>query len=198
MYVSVLYGEEEMDSRKMANAVTYISMLRGVNVGGGKMEMEKLRRLYEVLGFKSVRSYIQSGNVLFECPGGKHDDSEISDTIEKQIKKAFDMDVPVLIRTDEEIRGIIRNNPFAKKDPTKLHVTFLRSAPMQNPPIEEIRKVKDAKEEFAIMGKEVYLFLPNGYGTSKLSNTFFERKLKVAATTRNWRTVNAFVSISQK
>jgi uncharacterized protein (DUF1697 family) len=180
----------------MTASCTYISMLRGVNVGGKKMEMEKLRQIYESMGFKNVRSYIQSGNVLFEY--SKMNDLALSQKIEKQILKAFGMEVPVLIRTDREIRSIIEKNPYSKKDPSKLHVTFLRSEPIQDPPLEEIKEVKDSAEEFAILGREVYLFLPKGYGTSKLTNTFFERKLNVSATTRNWRTVNTFVSMMKR
>ena len=176
---------------------SYVSMLRAVNVGGRKVEMEKLRDLYASMGFKNVRSYIQSGNVLFEYP--KSNRPGLSEKIEKQIKKTFGMDVSVLIRTDSELQRIVESSPFSKKDQSKLHVTFLRSEPSRDPELEEeINKAKNREEEFAIMGKEVYLFLPNGYGTSKLTNTFFERKLKVIATTRNWKTVNVFVSMLGK
>jgi uncharacterized protein (DUF1697 family) len=173
--------------------MTYISMLRAINVGGKQVGMEKLKRLYESLDFKNVRSYIQSGNVLFESPNS--DPLELGNKIEKEISKTFGFGVFVVIRTDKEIQKIIENNPLSKKDPTKLHVTFLRDL-VTDYPSEEIRKAKDKAEEFVIRGKEVYLFCPNGYGITKLSNSYFEKKMKTVATTRNWRTVNMFLAMS--
>jgi uncharacterized protein (DUF1697 family) len=172
---------------------TYVSMLRGINVGGKKAGMEKLKHVYESMGFKNVRSYIQSGNVLFDSPSV--DASQLRKDLEKGVEKAFGFQVSVIIRTDAEIKKVIANNPLVKNDPTKLHVTFLLDRP-DSFPIEEIEAAKDRREDFALKGKEVYLYCPNGYGRTKLSNTFFERKLKTVATTRNWNTVNAFLAMS--
>ncbi len=104
--------------------ITYISMLRGVNVGGKKVEMEKLRQTYELLGFCNVWSYIQSGNVIFESPYANS--SEITGRIEKKLKNSLGFYVTVVIRTRNDIQKIIKNNPFAARDASKLHVTFLR------------------------------------------------------------------------
>src|SRR3989344_3570057 len=167
---------------------TYISILRGINVGGQKkIKMEELKKLYESLGFKNVRTYIQSGNVIFECLDTNL--AELIYQIEQKIKNSFGFDVIVLIKTKNEIQKLIKNNPFAKKDPSKLHVTFLSDIKTK-PPTDEINNTKDKTEEFFISGREIYLFCPNGYGISKLSNNFFERKLNTSATTRNWKTVN--------
>lgn len=168
-------------------------MLRGVNVGGKKVEMEKLRRVYESLSLGNVRSYIQSGNVLFESSNS--DAHLLVNRIEKEIAKAFGFDVSIIMRTDKEIRKIIENNPLSGKDPTKLHVTFLLEEP-DDFPVEEVRRIKNKAEDFEIKGKEIYLFCPNGYGKTKLSNSFFEKKLKTVATTRNWRTVNTFLTMA--
>ena len=173
---------------------TYISMLRGINVSGQKkIAMAELKKLYESLGFKNVQTYIQSGNVIFECPDT--DASKLASRIEKKIKRSFGFDVPVLIRTKDEFRKLIENTPFSKSADW-LYVSFLSSVPA-NSPIGEINKMKDRLEEFSMSGMEIYLFCPGGYGKTKLSNSLFERKLKVAATTRNWRTVNALFSMAK-
>jgi uncharacterized protein (DUF1697 family) len=172
----------------------YISMLRGVNVSGQKkVSMDALRNCYESMGFREVRTYIQSGNVVFE-----HRNSEASDLtrkIERQIKDNFGFDVVVIIRTKEEIQAVIENNPFGALDATKVHVTFL-SLPPASIPTTEIDAARGKGERLSISGNEVYLFCPNGYGKTKLSNSFFERKLEVSATTRNWRTVNALFALA--
>jgi uncharacterized protein (DUF1697 family) len=187
--------QEKRDAKPAPNSqIGYISMLRGINVGGQKkIKMNELALLYESRGFEKVQTYIQSGNVVFVSP--ERDSEKLSAKIEKEIKRRFGFDVAVLIRTAGEIQKIIKNNPFKGKDENYLHVTFLNGKP-QEIPIEEIIKVKSGSEEFHIEGREIYLFCPNGYGNTKLSNNFFERKLKVAATTRNWRTVNTLFKIA--
>lgn len=173
---------------------TYISMLRGINVSGQKkVSMEELRKLYESLRLKSVRTYIQSGNVVFQHPDT--DTAKLASKIEEKIKQYFDFDVSVLIRTKNEFQAVIENNPFRNKDPGKIHVTFMSDGPT-GIQVDDINKVKERSEGFSIYGKQIYLFCPNGYGKSKLSNTFFERKLKVTATTRNWKTVSALFEIA--
>lgn len=166
---------------------TYVSMLRGINVGGQKkMNMEELRDSYESLRFKSVKTYIQSGNVVFQYPDT--DATILEGKIEAKIKQHFKFDVSVLIRTKKEFQKVVENNPFHNKDLTKTHVTFISDAPTRIL-VNEINKVKDRLEEFSIQGKQIYLFCPNGYGKSKMNNTFFERKSQVTATTRNWKTI---------
>ena len=175
---------------------TLISMLRGINVSGkNTIRMEELRELYETLDFKKVQTYVQSGNVIFET--SDTNPSELATKIEKKIKQKFTFDVPVFIRTKSVFEKLIENHPFLGKDPTKLHVTFLSDKPTK-PPLEEIRAATTEDEEFSIIGKEIYLFCPSGYGNTKLSNNFFERKLNVRATTRNWKTVNTLFSLAQK
>ncbi|MDA4114026.1 MAG: DUF1697 domain-containing protein [Thaumarchaeota archaeon] len=175
---------------------TYISMLRGINVGGQKkVRMGELKGLYESLGFGKVRTYIQSGNVLFEYRDT--DRSSLVRKIERGIDDRFGFEVPVVIRTKDELQRVIANSPFAGKDDTKVHVTFLSAEPT-GLTAEEISGAKDEAEEFSISGNEIYLFCPNGYGVTKLSNAFLERKLKVSATTRNWRTVKTLLSMAER
>lgn len=173
---------------------TYISMLRGINVAGQKkVSMEELKTLCESLGFKSVKTYIQSGNVIFQYPDTNT--TKLEGKIEAKIKQHFKFDVSVLIRTRKEFQKVIESNPFHNKDLTKVHVTFVSDTPTRILS-DEINKVKDRSEGFSIEGKQIYLFCPNGYGKSKLSNAFFERKSQVTATTRNWKTVLSLNNIA--
>jgi uncharacterized protein (DUF1697 family) len=177
---------------------TFISILRGINVSGQKkILMADLKVLYENLKFKDVRTYIQSGNVIFKSKEPLSD-IEFEKKIEDQIFKKYDFHVPVIIRSEDEIRKIIAANPFLKEkniDPKKLHVTFLSNIPDKEN-VESIEKMDFSPDKFMISGKEVYLYVPNGYGETKISNTFFEKKLKVKATTRNWNTVNKLSELS--
>jgi uncharacterized protein (DUF1697 family) len=169
---------------------TYISILRGINVSGHKMiKMDALRKLYETLGFKNVRTYIQSGNVIFESKPAKH--AELEKKIAQKIRADFGFEVPVLVRTHDEMEAVIQNNPFLKKrneDPAKLHVTFLSAAP-NAAIIADIQKGSWASDQFSVRDTHVYLFCPDGYGNTKLHTNFFESKLKLTATTRNWKTI---------
>jgi len=165
----------------------YVSMLRGINVGGNnKISMQVLKEVYASLKLEEVQTYIQSGNVAFSTTFSV---PEVKTKIEKEIKKKFGFDVFAIIRSKKEIANIIKNSPYKPKDETKLYVVFLSRAPKQIP-MEELNSAKSKDEEFSIAGREIYFSCPNGYGVTKLSNNFFERKLKVEATTRNWRTVN--------
>jgi uncharacterized protein (DUF1697 family) len=167
-------------------------MLRGVNVTGYKrVKMDELARLYTSLGYRNVRTYVQSGNVVFDA---NDDLSASTGKIEKKLKQQFGFDIPVLIRTKNDFHRLIENNPFANKDDSKLHVTFLYTK-TADLPTDRINRAVGRGEAFSVAGREIYLYCPNGYGRTKLSNTFFEKTLKVIATTRNWRTVNALHSM---
>jgi uncharacterized protein (DUF1697 family) len=182
--------------RSRYGLTTYISMLRGINVGGQKkVGMKDLKELYESMGFGQVRTYIQSGNAVFEYPDT--DRSTLVSKIERGIEGRFGFKVPVVLRTRDEFRRLIAETPFVGKDESRVHVTFLSAEP-ETLDVDEIRRAKDEAEEFSTKGKEIYLFCPNGYGLTKLSNTFFERSLGVSATTRNWRTVNALFSMTER
>jgi len=171
---------------------TFISMLRGINVSGQKkIRMVELKDLYESLNLVNVETYVQSGNVVFDTAEG--DASKLAELIEAQIEKAFGYTVPTFIRDASDFQRIIEGNPFLKKrdeDPARLYVTFLYSAPSESK-LSNLAIPTGEAAEFSIGDKEAFLFCPNGYGRTKLSNSFFERNLDVPATTRNWKTVNA-------
>jgi uncharacterized protein (DUF1697 family) len=168
----------------------YISFLRGVNVGGRKIRMDDLRELYISLGLKDVSSYIQSGNIIFNHPRNE----DLVSLLENKIMDTFGFEVSIIIRKRSEMEKIVEENPFLEEDVSKLHITFLKESP-QELPKEYIDQIKDNSEKYSIKGKEIYLFLPNGYGRTKLSNNFFEKKLKVTATTRNFKTTRKLLDM---
>jgi uncharacterized protein (DUF1697 family) len=170
----------------------YVSMLRGINVGGNKrMKMEKLRATFEDLGFERVKTFIQSGNVVFHA--AKASPAAVSKKIEARLVADFGYTVSVVTRTADEMFKAVENNPFLKErgiDPEKLHVMFLSD----NPAPEALTKLEAftiAPDRSRCLGKEIYLYLPNGAGESKLLKAPLDRALSVVTTTRNWKTVNA-------
>ena len=176
----------------------YISILRGINVSGQKkIKMDDLRSLYESLGFQNAVTYIQSGNVIFDATIKNR--ADLKTIIEEAIEGKYKFHVPVDIRTIHEIGDILKNCPFGSIDllkyGTKVLVTFLSSYPSEDR-VFDIQKYVVAPEELVWRGKEVYLYCPNGYGKSKLSNTFLEHKLGVEATTRNWKSVHKLHELS--
>lgn len=178
---------------------TYIAILRGINVGAQKkVLMAELKTVLNKLKLQDVTTYIQSGNVVFKSDE-KLSNEEFAAKIEKAILKHFKFEVPVLVRNAGELKKVIAANPYPKNkkiDLAKVHVTFLSAVPAK-PLSEEIKKLSFLTDEFSINGKEVYLHTPGGYGETKLSNNFFEKKLKVTATTRNWKTVNTLMEMCE-
>ncbi|MDR2285640.1 MAG: DUF1697 domain-containing protein [Sphingobacterium sp.] len=178
---------------------TYISVLRGINVSGQKLiKMEALKKMYENLAFENVQSYIQSGNVIFLAKS--KNTNELESIISSSIKTEFGFDVPVIVVSLDTLEKIEANNPFIKdtdKDVAFLHVTFLAEA-LTEFDEESIIEKKHSDEEIAFTTNAVYLYCPNGYGKTKLNNNFLEKKLKVQATTRNWKTVNELLKLAAK
>jgi len=176
----------------------YISILRGINVSGQKkIKMAGLRSLYESKGFENVTTYIQSGSVVFESK--IENKMDIKSELERSITEQYGFYVPVDIRTAEEIKTIFADCPFLESEKeengTKILVTFLSNIPEESNVSGLMAYVKPP-EKLAIAGSIVYLHCPNGYGRSKLSNTFLEAKLNVKATTRNWKTVRKLYEMS--
>lgn len=176
----------------MNNYPIYVSILRGINVGGQrKILMADLKKLYENLGFKDVVTYIQSGNVIFKTTEN-YSSEDLIQILETAIFEQYQFNVPIIIRTKDEIDKTIDTNPFLSDkdvDLEKLHVTFLENTP-NSTQLEKIKAYDYSPDKFIIVDKNVYLYCPIDYGHSKLSNSFFELKLKTKATTRNWKTVN--------
>jgi uncharacterized protein (DUF1697 family) len=170
--------------------MTYIAMLRGINVSGKNIiKMEELKSSLKSLKFENLKTYIQSGNIVFGAE--KTSPPALSKFIQKKILKDFGFVVPVTVRTSKDFDKIIKTNPFLKMksiDPQKLHVTFLSERPTQGA-LAGLKKLPTTPDQFHVMGQEVFLHCPVSYGETKLSNTAFEKLLSVQATTRNWKTV---------
>jgi uncharacterized protein (DUF1697 family) len=176
---------------------TYIAMLRGVNVGGNKIKMERLRELWSKLGFKNIRTYIQSGNVVFDAADPP---SKWFGAIEKKLAGDARLPVAIIVRTTAELKKVIDANPFLKQpgiDRSKLHVTFL-SAAVAKDILKKSGNLASGPDELRVLGKEAYLHCPEGYGNTKLHNTALEKLLSARATTRNWNTVNKLYEMASE
>jgi len=173
----------------------YISLLRGINVSGQKkIKMPELKALYESWGLDNVATYIQSGNVIFkssEVPAA------LIKLIESGIEDELAYEVRVLLRTVDEFEGVIAENPFPDTDLSKLHVTFLAEAP-KAVPHEKITTAKSEVEQYEVRNTHVYVLCHDGYGRTKLNNNFFEKQLRVAATTRNWNSVIKLLALARE
>jgi uncharacterized protein (DUF1697 family) len=170
----------------------YISMLRGINVGAHKrIKMEQLRISFEGLGFEQVRTYIQSGNVIFKT--AKVSEPVLTRRIEKKLLEDFGFPVSVISRTAGEMAKAVQNNPFLKAsgiDAEKLHVAFLSEVPALSA-LQKCEPLAIAPDQAYCSGTELYLYLPNGVSGSGLMKSSLDRTLAVMTTMRNWRTVNA-------
>ena len=178
---------------------TWISILRGINVGGrNAIKMDALRAMFLHLGFSNVQSYIQSGNVIFNS--NLIDSKSVEKSISDGILKSFGFAVSVLVLEREELRNTIKNNPLlpdSSKESAYMHITFLSEQP-DKMLIDKVSSGNFTPDEFYFGDKVIYLYCPNGYGNTKLNNTFFENKLKLTATTRNLKTANELLAIADK
>lgn len=172
----------------------YIAMLRGINVSGQNIiRMEDLRRICTKLGFRNVETYGQSGNAVFLAKGMPP--STLANHTTAALRDDLGLSVPVLIKTVDEIGDVVAGNPFPREtgiDVTKLHVTFL-SAPVPARALKNLEALPKQSDQFRVGRREIYLYCPDGYGRTKLSNAALEKALSVVGTTRNWRTVTALL-----
>jgi uncharacterized protein (DUF1697 family) len=176
----------------------YVALLRGINIGPNKrIKMDDLRKSFEGLGFDEVKTYIQSGNVVFKA--GKASPEALSKKIEGRIVRDFGFSASVIVRTRVELEEAIAANPFLKQrgiDFEKLHVTFLADSP----PAAGLKKLAEftvVPDQSRCVGKEIFLYLPNGFSASSLWRVPWEKALAVVTTTRNWKTVNAIHQMCQ-
>lgn len=178
---------------------TYIAFLRGINVSGQKMiKMAALQEMFHAMNLKSAKTYIQSGNVVFQYKGD--DLGPLQKKIEKKIKETFGFDVPVILIPADSIDGVLKNNPFIKKkdcDFDKLYFIFFTGT-VEKAGLDKITQGNYGTDEFAVKGNVIYLHLPNNYGNTKLNNNFFESKLKITASARNLKTMNALKKMADE
>lgn len=178
-----------MKGQSRAAASKCVALLRGINVGGKNMlPMKELAAIFTKAGCRDVSTYIQSGNVVFTADAKVI--AGLAQTVAKQVEARFGLRVPVVLRTAAELEAVVRANPFLKagSEPEMLHVSFLADLPSA-PIIAGLDINRSAPDAFAVVGRQIYMLLPNGVARTKLTNAYFDSKLKTVSTMRNWRTV---------
>jgi uncharacterized protein (DUF1697 family) len=176
----------------------FVSMLRAVNVGGtSRIKMEPLRAAYEGLGFKDVRTLLQSGNVLFRS--SVRDPRQLAKRIKQELERKFGLQIEVVIRTLPELERIFERGPVLspRADPAKLLVMFLAGAP-DAPGQARLVKAHKGPEMLEVRGPEVYLYYPEGVGRSKLTTAVLESHLGAVGTARNWNTLTKLVEVGRE
>jgi uncharacterized protein (DUF1697 family) len=178
-------------------ATPHVALLRGVNLGGkNKLPMKDLVLMFMEAGCHNARTYIQSGNVIFSAVPNAA--ARLPALITGQIAKRFGFKTQVILRTGEQMREIVSNNPFLEAGTAEeaLHVLFLADL-LNSRDVDHLDPDRSAPDEFIVRGREVYLCLPNGVGRTKLTNNYFDSKLGTISTGRNWRTVMKLSELAQ-
>jgi uncharacterized protein (DUF1697 family) len=191
-----------MDAHRCARLssvpMTYIALLRGINVGGKhKLPMSDLKLLLEQNGCVDVRTYIQSGNVILSS--AVKDPAVLEKQITAAISKRHGFAPRVLLLTWAELEKAAAANPFpqAAENPKSLHLVFL-DAPPKNPDLKSLESLRTGNEAFALKGKVFYLYTPDGFGQSKLAERAGRLLGVESGTARNWRTVTTLLEMSKE
>jgi uncharacterized protein (DUF1697 family) len=182
-----------MIGRAMPN---YIALLRSVNVAGhGRLAMADVQGTFRALGHTDVSTYIQTGNVFFRSPSKSP--AALIDGIEARLAEDFGSSPAVILRTTAELKHVAATSPYAAQgaDPARHHVTFLAAKPSADK-LSAFSPPSSGRDELVIIGKEVYVHTPDGYGNSKLNGAMLERRLGVVSTTRNWNTVSKLCALT--
>jgi uncharacterized protein (DUF1697 family) len=174
----------------------YIALFRSMNVGNNRITMKEMVTLLEKTGCSKVRTYIQSGNAVFESP--MEDPAALSALIGAEVQKCCGFQPYVLLLEGEEVRKAMLNNPFpeAGEDPKSLHLGFLASLP-EHVELKALESLRSGSEQFRLIGKVFYLLAPEGVGRSKLAANA-ERLLGISMTDRNWNTVCAIMEMADQ
>ncbi len=174
----------------------YIAFLRGINVGGIVLKMEDFRKVLEYLGYGKVKTYIQSGNAVFENGESNKRRMEAEIAFELRIKSKIET-VAIVLAADE-LKSVVKSHPLAALgDAGNLYVTLLSDQPRREE-VDILMETMNDIDRHEVIGKVVYSYYGNGYGTSKRSNNFIEKILKVKATTRNWATMNKMMELCEE
>jgi uncharacterized protein (DUF1697 family) len=176
-------------------ATTYVGLLRGINVGGkNKLPMKDLAAMFVTAGCADVRTFIQSGNVIFRADATLS--RRVPDLVASQIAERFGYRTPVVLRSADQLREVIGANPFleAGAHEDSLHVMFLADLP-KAAAVAALDPERSPGDTFVVRGRDVYLRLPNGNAKSKLTNAYFDSKLVTVSTVRNWRTTTKLLEL---
>ncbi|HMK43381.1 MAG TPA: DUF1697 domain-containing protein [Dissulfurispiraceae bacterium] len=174
---------------------TNVILLRGVTpTGKNRVPMADLRSALADAGFVDVQTYIQSGNAIVKTAMQQ---AEVETFVHNVIKRRIGADITVLARTPSQLGGILKNNPFPSADPSKLYFTILSDQPNQKL-IDTLFEINFSPDKIEIIGDTIYTLYATKHSDSKFNNNSFERKIKVAATTRNFNTMTSLVKMSRK
>jgi uncharacterized protein (DUF1697 family) len=175
----------------------FVGLLRGINVGGKhSLPMKTLVKLFEAAGATAVRTYIQSGNVVYRAPRGRGND--VCEVVSRSVREQLEIPVPIVVRSGPELARVAAGHPLAVgADPKTLHVVFLslKSTASQVASLDPDRSPPD---RFIFAGSEIYLCCPNGMARTKLTNAYFDRALGAVSTVRNWSTVQKLLAMAQE
>ncbi len=179
-----------------ADTSTWVALLRGINVGGkNRLLMKDLAAMFVEAGCEDVRTYIQSGNVVFRAGATLAEDTP--SRIGAAIRDRFGYEIPIVTRAASDLEAIVEANPFvaAGAETDRLHVLFLADAPAAED-AEALDPDRSPGDEFAVRGREIYLHYPNGTARSKLTNAYFDSRLSTVTTMRNWKTVRKLIELA--
>ena len=172
---------------------THVALLRGVNVGGRhKLPMKDLAGLFVAAGCREVQTYIQSGNVVFQATAAVA--RKVPALVAAAIQERFGFDSPVVVRSAAELLAVVRDNPYPQGTDL-LSVLFLADAPSAAQ-VASLDPQRSAPDTFVVKGREIYLHTPRGLAETKLTNAYFDGKLRTVSTGRNWRTVLKLVEMT--
>ncbi len=179
--------------------IRYVALLRGINVGGRNLiKMQDLARVFTQMGFKNVRTHIQSGNVIFD--GVKSEPNALRRKIERELLKSLGHEGSVMLRTLEDLEGIVKRNPFKTSKPgddVVMFVTFLSAEPEHKPSL-PLQSSRENLEVLAIKDRAAFtLVRRKRTGRFGYPNNFIEKELVVSATTRNWTTIEKIVALAK-
>jgi uncharacterized protein (DUF1697 family) len=186
----------EPKMKPVQSVATYVALLRGINVGGkNKLPMKDLAEMFVMERCQNVRTFIQSGNVIFTARS--EISKKLADRVIEQIAKRYGYRTAVILRTAAELHKLVSKNPFMKGGlPDRdLHILFLADIPKSSAS-ETLDPDRSPPDEFVLHGREIYLRLPNGAGITKLTNAYFDSKLATTSTGRNWRTVTKLLELA--
>jgi uncharacterized protein (DUF1697 family) len=174
-----------------------VALLRGINLGSrNRIAMPELRDALTGAGYGNARTYVQSGNVVLDStePAAK-----LEGALEKLIAQRFELEIPVIVRTREELQGVVKQNPLGRvaTNPKRYQVTFLGQA-LDPARLEELNALAQNGEQLAASGRELYVWHPDGVGRSKLAMKLAGAGLKVKATARNWTTVETLLEMASE
>ncbi|HJU87495.1 MAG TPA: DUF1697 domain-containing protein [Gemmatimonadota bacterium] len=177
---------------------SHVALLRGINLGRRRLPMKDLAAIFEETGAADVRTYIQSGNVVYRASAALARRMPV--LVEAAIAERFGFDAPVVTRTAAELAAVVRANPYldeAEANPKSVHVGFLRDEPAARA-VAGLDPDRSPPDTFVVEGREIFFHFPNGLGKSKLTTPWFDSRLGTVSTIRNWRTVTTLEEMARK